>query len=114
MKEIKYDEFYDELDEAPKYHKKKGSSKSKSYNKSDHKHNYTDVLFIESGKPHKGSYCKECGKIWTINTFEVDKKDDDLNHALTSAEIFEKYKHLEQIKIDSLWQKYVPIIKAGE
>lgn len=114
MKEIKYDEFYDELDEAPKYHKKKGSSKSKSYNKSDHKHNYVDVLFVESGKPYKGKYCKECGKIDDIQHFEFETKEDGMKHALKPEEIFERYKHLKQIKIDSIWQKYVPVIKAGE
>lgn len=99
--------------EEYKYKKKKSSSVSKSRNKSKHKHEYVDCLFIEDGKkPHKGEYCKICGKIG--NMFFWDTEIDETTgyrRVLTSEETFEKYKDLERIYIDDVWQKYAPISK---
>ena len=81
--------------EIPKHRKKKQSSTSKSSTKSKHKHEYKEVLLIHNDRPHWATVCKICGKIGDLHFFET--------------EVFEKYKHLENIVIDDIWQKYVPI-----
>lgn len=97
-----------DFDEEPKYRKKTKSSTSKSRTKSDHKHEYVDCLLIHNEHPHVGNYCKHCGKIGDIRFFEVELVDG-LYRQLDYDEVFELYKHLEQIKIDDMFQKYVPI-----
>ena len=87
--------------EIPKHRKKKKSSTSKSNTKSKHKHEYVDCLLIENSKPYKATYCKICGKI--DNVFFLWNMSDD--------EILEKYKNLEQFEVDSIWQKFIQIIK---
>ena len=81
--------------EIPKHRKKKQSSTSKSSTKSKHKHEYKEVLLIHNNKPHWATVCKICGKIGDLHLFET--------------EVFEKYKDLENIVIEDIWQKYVPI-----
>jgi hypothetical protein len=103
-------------DDIPKHRKKKGSSTSKSKEKSKHKHEYVECLLIEreNNKPHRATYCKICGKIGDIKVFETEKTEKGYYRTLSSDEVFEKYKDLEKIYIEDLWQKYVPIGKEEE
>ena len=85
--------------EIPKHRKKKQSSISKSGTKSKHKHEYKEVLLIHNDRPHWATVCKICGKIGDLHFFE--------------DEVFEKYEDLENIVIEDIWQKYVPISQEG-
>lgn len=96
-------------DEIPKYRKKK-PSKSKSASKSNHKHQYEDCLLVdEENRPHKAQYCKICGKINNIKVFETERDDKGFYKMLTSDEVFQKYKDLEQFQVKDIWNKYVSI-----
>lgn len=96
-------------DEIPKHLKKKGSSVSKSKNKSSHKHAYVDCLLVdEKGKPYKAAYCKFCGKIGNMNLIEPIKVGHGVYRRLTVEEIYEKYKELPQIHVKDIFLKYVP------
>lgn len=97
--------------EIPKYKKKTKSSTSKSSNKSKHKHEYIECLFIEKDHPHRGTYCSICGKIGDMHFFEVERLDSGMYRQLDYDKVFEKYKHLEQIKIEDIFQKFVPVSK---
>jgi len=97
--------------ESPKHKKKTKSSTSKSSSKSKHKHEYRECLFIERGHPHRGTYCSICGKIGDMHFFEVERTDDGYYRQLDYDEVFKMYKHLDQIKIDDIFQKFVPISK---
>ena len=101
-------------DEEPKYRKKKRSSTSKSTTKSKHKHEYTECLFIHNEHPHRGTYCRLCGKVGDLHFFEVEKTDDGMWRQLDYDEVLEMYKHLEQIKVDDIFQRYIPISKSME
>lgn len=94
--------------EIPKHCKKKPSSTSKSKEKSKHKHEYTECLLIHNNHPHRAAYCKICGKIGDLHFFETEKCEFGYR-GLDDDEVYEKYKHLEKIVIDDIWQKYVPI-----
>ena len=85
--------------EIPKHRKKKQSSTSKSSTKSKQKHEYKEVLLIHNDRPHWATVCKIYGKIGDLHFFE--------------DEVFEKYKDLENIVIEDIWQKYVPISQEG-
>lgn len=101
--------------EVPKYIKKKESSVSKSKVKSKHKHEYVDCLLVENNRyPHKATYCKICGKIGDLSFFETEKREDGLYRMLDHDEIFEKYKDLERIQIENIWQKYVVFDKESD
>ena len=96
-------------DEIPKYRKKK-PSKSKSVNKSNHKHHYDDFLLVyEENHPHISEYCKICGKINNVNVFETEREDGGFYRMLTYDDVFQKYKDLEQFQVKDIWDKYVPI-----
>lgn len=95
--------------EIPKYIKKRKSSASKSKEKSNHKHIYTDCLLIEYSKPYKAKYCKLCGKIKDIKIKEFIELDNDSKRILSDAEIFENYNNLEHFQINDIFQKYVSI-----
>ena len=95
--------------EIPKHRKKKPSSTSKSKEKSKHKHEYKEVLLIHNDRPHWATVCKICGKINDLHLFETEKREDGLYRQLDYDEVFEKYKHLEKIEIEDIWQKYVPV-----
>ena len=99
----------DSLNEVPKYRKKK-TSKSKSENKSDHKHQYDDCLLVDAeNRPYKAKYCIICGKINNVKTFETDRFDGGLFRMLTYDEVFQKYKGLKQFQVKDMWDKYVSI-----
>ena len=101
--------------EIPKYIKKKESSVSKSKEMSNHKHEYVDCLFVKDDYPQKGTYCKICGKIGDINFFELEEFESGFFRILDADEVFEKYKDLEKIYIESVFQKYVVLDnKEGE
>lgn len=102
----------DEID-IPKYIKKKKSNTSKSKSKSKHKHEYVECLFIVTNlfgklKPCPGTYYKLCGKIDHVNTFCAEKIEG-VYHSLSDEEIYEKYKHLNKVYIDDIFQKYAPL-----
>lgn len=99
--------------EIPKYRKKK-QSKSKSANKSDHKHQYENCLLVDDeNRPHKAEYCKICGKINNVKAFETERIDGGRFRMLTDDEVFQKYKDLEQFQVKDMWDKYVSI-SAGK
>lgn len=109
----------DYKDDIPRHKRKKKSSTSKSKEKSNHKHEYKDCLLVnkETNQPHKANYCIICGKIGEIKFFDtapmIDEKYGTVYRMLNAKEIFEKYKGLEKIYIDDIWQKYVPINNKG-
>ena len=45
--------------------------------------------------------------------FEAEKREDGMWRQLDYDEVFEKYKDLENIVIEDIWQKYVPIGQEG-
>lgn len=98
-------------DETPKYRKKKLSSTSKSFEKSKHKHEYIMCLLLEQARPYPASYCKICGKIGNVAFGSTERLEDGRYRLLSDEEVFEKYKHLEQIQVETIWQKYVPVNK---
>ena len=100
--------------EIPKYRKKKQSSTSKSGTKSKHKHEYKEVLLIHNDRPHWATVCKICGKIGDLHFLETEPYRDGMWRYLDSNEVFEKYKDLENIVIDDIWQKFVPISQEGD
>ena len=95
--------------EIPKHRTKKQSSTSKSSEKSKHKHEYKEVLLIHNNRPHWATVCKICGKIGDLHFFETEPYRDEMWRQLDSDEVYEKYKDLENIVIEDIWQKYVPI-----
>ena len=99
--------------EVPKYKKKKQSSTSKSSTKSKHKHEYIERLLIEKGHPYRAIVCKICGNINDLYFFECERCEDGMRRMLDTDEVFEKYKDLEKIEIESVFQKYVPISQEG-
>ena len=99
--------------EIPKHRKKKQSSTSKSNTKSKHKHEYKEVLLIHNNRPHWATICKICGKIDDLHFFETEKAEQGYYRSLDSDEVFEKYKDLEKIVIEDIWQKYVSISRKG-
>lgn len=101
----------EEKSEIPKHRKKTKSSTSKSSNKSKHKHDYKECLFVENEHLHRGTYCKICGKIGDMHLFEAVRTEEGNYRQLNYDEVFEKYKHLEQVHIDDLFQKFVPVSK---
>ena len=102
--------------DIPKYKKKKNSTISKSLDKSKHKHEYVDCLLIVGNRkyPYKAAYCKVCGKIGDMHLFETEKTDNGTYRQLDYDEVYEKYKKLEKIHIDDIFQKYIPISKGIE
>lgn len=88
--------------EVSKYIKKKDSSGSKAKMKSNHRHDYVDCLFIDKGKPHKGSYCTICEEIGSWTYFETDLCINGFHRVLSDEEVFERYKGLEKIFVDNV------------
>lgn len=106
---------YEEIEEVGKYKKKSPSSKSQSKFKSKHKHEYAQVLLVEKSHPYLGTVCKQCGKIENVK-FGITEKCEvggkKVHRALSDNEIFEKYSDLERIEVDSIFQKYVPLVSV--
>lgn len=99
----------DNYNEIPKYRKKK-PSKSKSANKSNHKHKYIDCLLVDDeNRSYKAEYCQICGKINNVKAFETERLDDGYFRMLTDNEVFHKYKGLERFQVKDIWDKYVSI-----
>ena len=99
--------------EIPKHRKKKQSSTSKSNTKSKHKHEYKECLFIENGYCHRGTYFKICGKVGDIQFFEAEPYRDGMWRQLDYDEVYKKYKDLENIVVEDIWQKYVAVSQEG-
>ena len=95
--------------EIPKHRKKKQSPTSKSSTKSKHKHEYKEVLLIHNDRPHWAAVCKICGKIGDLHFFEAESYRDGMWRQLDYDEVYKKYNDLENIVIEDIWQKYVPI-----
>ena len=51
--------------------------------------------------------------IGDLHFFETERTEQGYYRNLDADEVFEKYKHLENIVIDDIWQKYVPIGREG-
>ena len=101
-----------DMAEVPKYKKKRESSISKSYIKAKHKHIYKDCLFVDKKERHqKGMYCTICGKVGEIS-LGIEKIGSD-RIKLTDKEIYERYKHLEQIEVEGIIPGYIPIKQGG-
>ena len=96
----------------PKTSQKKQSSTSKSSTKSKHKHEYKEVLLIHNDRPHWATVCKICGKSDDLHFFETEKCEFGYR-SLDSDDVHETYKHLENIAIEDIWQKSVPVSQEG-
>ena len=59
-------------------------------------------------KPCPGTYCKLCGKIGHVNAFCTEKVGN-VYCSLSDEEVYEKYKHLNNVYIDDIFQKYAPL-----
>lgn len=59
-------------------------------------------------KPCPGTYCKLCGKIGHVKAF-CTEKIEGVYHSLSDEEIYKKYKHLNKVYIDDIFQKYAPL-----
>lgn len=99
--------------EIPKHKKKKLSSTSKSSTKSKHKHEYKEVLLIHNNKPHWATICKICGKINDLHFFESERIEEGYYRSLDADEVLEKYKDLEKIEIEDIFQRYIPVNQEG-
>ena len=99
--------------EIPNHRKQTHSSTSKSRIKSKHKHEYKEVLLIHNNRPHWATVCNICGKIGDLHFFEGEKTEEGYYRSIDTDEVFEKYKDLENIVIEDIWQKYVPISQEG-
>lgn len=87
-------DYYDK--EIPKYRKKR---KKKNVKKSDHKHQYIDVLIRRKNKESfwysHGKVCKVCGRIGEERYFETEEVEGKgYFRCLTQEELLEKYKDL--------------------
>lgn len=94
--------------EIPKYKKKSNGSVSKAMYKSKHKHKNTGCLLIHKGKPYIASYCLVCGKIKEWD-YCKERYQNGTYRLLSDDEVYTKYKDLEQIEVDNLYQKYLPM-----
>ena len=99
--------------EIPKHRNKKQSSTSKSSTKSKHKHEYKEVLLIHNDRHHLATVCKICGKIGDLHFFETEITEQGYFRSLDVDEVYDKHKSLENIVIEDIWQKYVPIGQEG-
>ena len=45
--------------------------------------------------------------------FETERTDQGYYRSLDSDEVYEKYNDLENIVIEDIWQKFVPISQEG-
>lgn len=98
-----------QYEETPKYRKKKKSSISKSKKKSNHKHKYKEYLLVtkKNNRPYRANCCEICGKIGELHFFDTERIPGGIFRQLDDDEVFIKYAHLEQIKIESIWDKYI-------
>lgn len=98
-----------ETTEVPKHRKKKQSSTSNARTKSKHKHIYKDCLFFDNKyeEHHKGKYCLICGRIGHVDRIETVKMQGGWRRKLTENEICEKYKHLEPVVVENIFQKFI-------
>lgn len=109
-----------EEQDVPKYIKKKPSNKSKSFNKTSHKHDYSGRCLtrhsyknpatgVVSSLYYVTTYCSICGKIQT--NIRPTVETDAAIRMMTEDEILEVYKKLEIIDIEDSFAQYVPIVK---
>lgn len=86
-----------------RYRKKKASSRSKASKKSNHLHEYTNVLIRNKYNVNGngilgyrlGKKCKICGKVATTQCLITSKQPDGTHLALKNNQILELYKDLE-------------------
>ena len=48
-----------------------------------------------------------------LHLFETERTEQGCYRSLDSDEVFEKYNDLENIIVEDIWQKYVPISQEG-
>lgn len=96
--------------DVPKYRKKRNSSISSSKSKSSHRHEYSPCLLMEKGKPHKAEYCVICGKINNVKFVECTKLDGRYM-MIHDEEILEKYRELPRFEVESIFDKYVTVLR---
>ena len=75
--------------------------------------NINTNLLIHNNRPHWATVCKICGKIGDLHFFEIEKTEQGYYRSLDFDEVYEKYMDLENIVIEDIWQKYVPISREG-
>ena len=66
-------------------------------------------MFIENKIPHHGTYCSICGKIGNVHLIETEKLNNGMWRELDYDEVYQMYKYLDQIHIDDIFQKFIPI-----
>ena len=83
-------------------HKKKKGKNKPRVKKSNHKHDYYDVLVKSTvyGRPHYsfGKQCIHCGKVEITNYFISEKTESGAFRMLFGNEILEKYKFLKIVE----------------
>ena len=72
------------------------------------------IYINKDNRPHKGTYCRICGKIGYISFFELEEFESKFWRILDTDEVFEKYKDLEKIYIEGVFQKYVVLDNENE
>ncbi len=113
--------------DIPKYKKKKKSTTSKSREKSNHKHEYTEKCVVKYPTPYLVgkefsyglvTYCKHCGKVASLTH---PTKEEHVNTGIANAfmsvfmtneEILEYYKDLDVVEVEDMFPKYVSITKS--
>ena len=83
--------------EVGKHLKKKKSNTSKAKNKSNHKHEYKEVLLMIDGRPHPAKMCIICGKKADIKYFVTERVPAGWR-VLSDKQIYEKWKDVEIIE----------------
>ena len=103
------------ISEVPKHRKKKQSSTSKARTKSKHRHRYKDCLFNinRDGIRHKGKYCTICGKVGDVDLFDLMRVSGTCWREMSQNEVYEKYKHLEQVEVEDFFQKFI-VLRSGD
>lgn len=99
--------------EEPKYLKRKKKSGLK---RCDHKHIYRKCLLNSKDRNCiTGSYCIICGKTKGIKLFETESVEGtNYSRMLSSEEVREKYKGLEQFEVNNCMDKYVVLVNKEE
>lgn len=101
------------MSDIPKHKKKKKSSTSKSKNKAKHAHQYKDCLIFENNKPHKATYCTICGKLGDVKMFDTEPCGTGYR-MLSAQEILEKYPHIPQFMVNSIWDKFISLTDTNK
>lgn len=95
--------------EIIKHRKKKASSTSSARKKANHKHNYEKIMIKSKSEMHTGEFsyylgerCTLCKRI-NITDYMVTEKEGNHYRMLRNSEVFDRYKHLPLVEVDSIW-----------